>query len=80
MKTIFLVEVIDGSNLTLPYCKSFTDEKKAKDYFTYLIGKFQISDDGEYIDECANNGYCDFRNDDGFDMSIIFENITLIDE
>ena len=80
METIFLVETINGSDLSILYCKSFTNKDKADDYFTYLIGKFQISDDGEYIDECLSDGRCDFTDDDGFKMSIVIKEITLIDE
>lgn len=80
MRQIFLVEAINGSDLSLFYCKSFVNKDKANDYFTYLIGKFQISDDGEYIDECISDGYCDFTDNDGFKISIIIKEITLMDD
>ena len=80
MKQAFLVEVINGSDLSLLYCKSFTKKDKADDYFTYLIGKFQISDDGEYIDECLSDGCCYFTDNDGIKMRIVIEETTLMDD
>ena len=59
-KEIILVEVVNGSDLSTEHCKAFTSNAAADEYFTYLIGKYQITDDGETIEEFIEDGYCDF--------------------
>ena len=59
-KEIILVEVVNGSDLSTDYSKAFNDTEKAEKYFTYLVGKYQITDDGEDIEVFLDNGYCDF--------------------